>query len=216
MLKWQQRTICSLDGDLIRIEEKLIVPEGARKTFPLELHETNAGIKAAKALARTQLWWPGLDQDVEQILQQCTVCQQATAMPPSREPLAWPATAQPWATVHVDSAGFWLRCMLVHRSVPSGLRQKLPAQILQAFRPKVTMDLVVESEVKTQAIESQSEKKWIPKQPAFVKCFCKRQRWQEGVIVTLLKHYMVEVQVDKEVQRHHNQIRKRHQISQDI
>lgn len=80
------------------------MPEAARQTFLLELHETHASINATKALARTLLWWSGLGQKVEKLLQQCTACQQTATMPPSREPLAWLATTQPWTSVHVDYA----------------------------------------------------------------------------------------------------------------
>lgn len=68
---------------------------------PYLFKERNQGT----ALARTLVWWPGIDREVEELLHRCTVCQQAAPMPPSTEPLAWPATKQPWTRVHVDYAG---------------------------------------------------------------------------------------------------------------
>lgn len=102
---WPQRHTFSLDGLLIRRGERVVIPEKARDAFLQELHDTHMGINATKALARSILWWPGIDRAIEDALRACTVCQQAAPMPSAVEPLAWPATTTPWTRIHVDYAG---------------------------------------------------------------------------------------------------------------
>ena len=54
------------------------------------------------ALARTIMWWPKLDTDVEELVRGSTKCQLTRPMPPTSplNPLPWPA--KPWSRIHVD------------------------------------------------------------------------------------------------------------------
>ena len=61
-----------------------------------------------KALARSYMWWPGLDLDLESCAKSCLPCQ-VVGNDPLKAPLhpwAWPA--RPWQRVHVDFAGPFL------------------------------------------------------------------------------------------------------------
>lgn len=56
-----------------------------------------------------------------------------------------------------------------------------------------------------------------PGTTSLCKYFGKGSHWQKGVTVTLLGRRVVEVQTDKGItRRHHDQIRKRHQIFRDF
>ena len=41
-----------------------------------ELHATHPGITKMKGLARSYVWWPKMDHDVEQRVLTCRVCQE--------------------------------------------------------------------------------------------------------------------------------------------
>ena len=53
-----------------------------------ELHQDHPGIIRMKAIARSHIWWPGVDSDIETI---------------PLKPWLWPA--KPWVRIHVDFAG---------------------------------------------------------------------------------------------------------------
>ena len=57
-----------------------------------------------KAVARSYLWWPGLDKKIEQVASSCVDCQ-SVKNPPSAplHPWVWPT--KPWERVHMDFAG---------------------------------------------------------------------------------------------------------------
>ena len=48
-----------------------------------ELHESHPGISRMKSLARGYVWWPGLDQQLEQQVHTCAPCQQSRNKPPT-------------------------------------------------------------------------------------------------------------------------------------
>ena len=46
------------------------------------LHQAYPGISHMKSLARGYVWWPGIDNDVEQCVKLCESCQQNQRSPP--------------------------------------------------------------------------------------------------------------------------------------
>ena len=67
-----------------------------------------------KAVARSYLCWPGMDNDLEGTVRPCKRCRQNVKAPP-RAPLhPWLWLERPWSRIHVDYAGpFMGRMFLV-------------------------------------------------------------------------------------------------------
>ena len=63
-----------------------------------------------KTLARSYVWWPGMNADLENKVKQCLVCQQSRKMPPGVEMQQWD---WPWTRVHVDHVGPFLGKLLL-------------------------------------------------------------------------------------------------------
>ena len=47
-----------------------------------ELHAGHPGVAQIKGLARTIVWWPGLDVDIKCKVQSCSSCQETRNAPP--------------------------------------------------------------------------------------------------------------------------------------
>ena len=60
---------------------------------------------ANKAIARSYVWWPHLDQDLEKLAKSCIQCQSYRNMPVAAplHPWLWPS--KPWQRIHIDYAG---------------------------------------------------------------------------------------------------------------
>ena len=58
-----------------------------------------------KSIAKSYAYWPGMDNDIERLVQQCDKCQQAAKFPTRQEPVPWPLTEKSWTRLHVDFAG---------------------------------------------------------------------------------------------------------------
>ncbi len=58
-----------------------------------------------KNLARSYVWWPGIDQAIEDAVKTCAPCQQTRHLPSPAllQPWEWPS--HPWGRVHLDYAG---------------------------------------------------------------------------------------------------------------
>ena len=82
-----------------------MVPPQAREVILKDLHSGHPVMSRMKALARSLVWWPGIDGKVEEIVKNCSECQQAQPLPATAplQPWSWPT--RPWARLHMDFAG---------------------------------------------------------------------------------------------------------------
>ena len=92
---------------------RVVIPEKLQPRILDELHCGHPGIVKMKSLARMHVFWPGLDQQIEQVVQACSSCQVVQSMPAQApvNPWAWPS--QPWHRIHVDFAGPFLDRMFL-------------------------------------------------------------------------------------------------------
>lgn len=77
------------------------------------LHEGHVGTVKMKSLARSYVWWPGIDKQIEDITKTCPGCQGIQNAPPQAplHPWEWPST--PWQRVHIDFAGPFMNSMFL-------------------------------------------------------------------------------------------------------
>ena len=90
-----------------------MIPNVGQARLLTELHEGHSGISRMKTLVRTVMWWPGIDHDIENIVNKCSDCQLVRPAPPAAplQPLTWPAWA--WSRLHLDFAGPFLNYMFL-------------------------------------------------------------------------------------------------------
>ena len=84
---------------------RVVIPTSLQKEVLKELHETHPGITKMKALARSYVWWPKIDVDIERMVSLCKVCQSMRSNPPSAPVHPWTFPSHPWSRLHVDFAG---------------------------------------------------------------------------------------------------------------
>ena len=58
-----------------------------------------------KSLARSHVWWPAIDREIESLSKSCEAClaMKNTPVPAPLHPWAWPQ--RPWQRIHIDFAG---------------------------------------------------------------------------------------------------------------
>ena len=83
----------------------MVVPPQGRKLIVRELHVSHPGISRMKSLARGYVWWPGMDQALEQQVQSYVVCQQSRNKPAAAPLHHWEWPERPWVRLHIDYAG---------------------------------------------------------------------------------------------------------------
>ena len=71
-----------------------------------QLHQSHLGIAKTKVFARSYVWWPQLDVQIETQTKACITCQATTSNAPMAallHPWTWPA--MPWQHINLDFAG---------------------------------------------------------------------------------------------------------------
>ena len=92
---------------------RVIIPPQGREAVLAELHQAHPGISKMKGLARSYVWWPHMDGDIETMVKQCTDCQQSRPSPPAAPLHPWEWPAHPWSRLHLDFAGPFLGHMFL-------------------------------------------------------------------------------------------------------
>ncbi|XP_055622533.1 uncharacterized protein K02A2.6-like [Toxorhynchites rutilus septentrionalis] len=89
----------------VMMMERLVIPECFRKKLLKQLHRGHPGIERVKAIARSIIYWPKIDDDITEYIRSCTSCANAKKSPPQAEPHPGQTAEGPWERIHVDYAG---------------------------------------------------------------------------------------------------------------
>lgn len=84
---------------------RLVIPESLRDKILNDLHLSHLGIVKMKAMARSYVWWPGIDANIEDIANFCNTCVENRKKPPHAPLTPWPWPERAWQRVHCDFLG---------------------------------------------------------------------------------------------------------------
>ena len=98
----------TVEGDCLLWGMRVIIPSKHRSQILKELHKDHPGCSRMKSLARSYIWWPGMDKDIENIAKACIPCQnhRHAPTPANLHPWTWPT--KPWQRIHIEFAGPFL------------------------------------------------------------------------------------------------------------
>ena len=101
----RRRDELSLQDGCVLWGSRVVVPPKLRSKLLEELHMGHSGASRMKELARSYVWWPNLDKDLENLTTSCPDCLSLRAMPSKAELHPWEWPNRPWHRLHVDYAG---------------------------------------------------------------------------------------------------------------
>ena len=81
---------------------RVIIPQVFREKMLKELHWEHPGMCAMKAIARTCVWWPKMDEEIEREIKLCSVCQNVRSSPPSAPLIPWKWATRPFQRIHIE------------------------------------------------------------------------------------------------------------------
>ena len=103
---FQQRKLeLSVQDGCLLWGHRVIVPPQGRARMMEQLHEGHPGVSRMKSLARSFVWWPGLDRELEEFVRQCDPCQRSRHLPAAVPIQPWEWPQRPWSRLHADYAG---------------------------------------------------------------------------------------------------------------
>lgn len=73
-LCWPDRATLSVKDGLLLKESRLVIPSAMRNEVLTRLHKGHQGVVKCKARARQAVWWPGLCQQIMEMVLNCRTC----------------------------------------------------------------------------------------------------------------------------------------------
>ena len=103
---WNRRDTLNLELDCLTWGNRVIIPSNLRNRVLDLVHASHIGTAGMKAVARSFIYWPGLDQDINLIAKACSSCNKYGKSLPANPEHPWIRTTKPWQRIHVDFADF--------------------------------------------------------------------------------------------------------------
>ncbi|XP_005090660.1 uncharacterized protein K02A2.6-like [Aplysia californica] len=101
---FQRREEITTEAGVLQWGLRVIIPQKYRNRILYELHEGYLGMNKTKAMARSYVYWPKIDLDIEKMVKDCHRCAEGKNMPAAAPVFAWTFPSNPWERIYVD---FW-------------------------------------------------------------------------------------------------------------
>ena len=89
---------------------RVVIPSCLRNEVLRLLHEGHWGATRRKQMARRYVWWPNVNQDVENLVRGYTICRQV-ANASAAEFKPWSKPIKPWEKyIWITQDLFWEKC----------------------------------------------------------------------------------------------------------
>lgn len=88
---WSRRLELSLEKDCVLWGNRVVIPKKLQSDILNLLHSNHPGISRMKALARSILWFPNIDNQIEQLVKHCEICMLTQNANPQHT-VSWPKT----------------------------------------------------------------------------------------------------------------------------
>ncbi|XP_062558245.1 uncharacterized protein K02A2.6-like [Armigeres subalbatus] len=71
---WKYKDDLSVQGGIVYRNDRILVPSNLRSEILKRLHASHSGIEATMKLARDTVFWPGINRDIKERIQNCNIC----------------------------------------------------------------------------------------------------------------------------------------------
>ena len=95
--------LSTINGCLV-YGSRLVIPTCFRRQVLEQLHTGHFGMQKMKQLARTAVYWPNIDEDIEATCRQCQPCGEHQNKPAKPAVHPWMMPERPWSRLHIDHA----------------------------------------------------------------------------------------------------------------
>ena len=119
---------------------RVVIPETLRKDVMNLIYDGHLGVVKMKAMARSHVWWPGIDADIENCARSCTGCAENRNTPPETPIHPWEYRHTTSSPYHPKTNGLAERFVQTFKSAmksaeyDEGKLQKKLANFLIAYR----------------------------------------------------------------------------------
>ena len=90
----------TVEGNCLLWGARVDVPTKLQQRILADLHRDHGGVVRMKAVARSYMWWPGMDSDLKKLAKSCAACQSVKSAPIAAALHPWL-----WPDQHIDYTG---------------------------------------------------------------------------------------------------------------
>lgn len=95
----------TVESGCILWRHRTVIPSKLQQFVLQDLHTSHLGIVKTKSLARSFVYWPKIDKDLESMVKRCEFCQSNQANPEKSSLIPWSPSESAWKRIHMDFAG---------------------------------------------------------------------------------------------------------------
>ena len=101
---WSYRDELSIEDGLILKGKQVVIPKSLQDDYLKNIHEGHQGVTRCQQRAKSSVYWPGINKDIETIISKCTLCQkyQASQQKEPLDPILPDVPNVPWHTIGTD------------------------------------------------------------------------------------------------------------------
>jgi hypothetical protein len=138
-LRKLQDSLSICNGCLVH-GNRVVVPSKLRQQVLEILHLGHFGMERMKQLARTAVYWPNINNDIETTCRHCEACAEHQNKPPKMDNHPWMMPEKPWSRLHLDHA---INFMGTNWLVLTDAYSKYPCiHVTQSTSSSTTIDLL--------------------------------------------------------------------------
>lgn len=89
----------------IMLGQRVVIPAILRKRILKQIHKGHPGMERTKAIARSYVYWPHIDSEIEDLVRNCSNCASAAKMPNKTTFRPWPKPSCAWERLQIGYAG---------------------------------------------------------------------------------------------------------------
>ncbi|EYC29726.1 hypothetical protein Y032_0006g3147 [Ancylostoma ceylanicum] len=102
---YNRRDTFATTNDCLLTANRIVILKSLHRRVLASLHKAHPGQTRMKMLARSYVYWPSVEADIESLVRNCTTCAMVAKNLVKAELHSWPKPTAPWTPIHADFAG---------------------------------------------------------------------------------------------------------------
>ena len=90
------------DGLILLDSHRIVIPQAKRREILAKLHSSHQGIERTKRRARQTVYWPGINNDIQNVVEACNACQKNLPSLQKEPMMSDPPPSRPFEDVSAD------------------------------------------------------------------------------------------------------------------
>ena len=103
---WNTRHELSIANGIVLKGDKIVIPATMRREILQQLHHSHMGMEKTKQRARSIVYWPGINRNIEETISQCISCGRLQMQPRKHPLINTELPEYPWERIGADIFSF--------------------------------------------------------------------------------------------------------------